>query len=539
LTPIPPPVAIAPVAASNATATAPSHAAGSAPATDTLREAGRGGLAIAFAKLYFILAGTVHQLVLPHLLGLGGYGALASALSLASVAYNPIVSTGIQGLSRALAGAAAAERPAVLRQSFVVHAAAAVLLSALGFVLSPLVAAGLGAPHLTASLRIMSAVLLVYGLYAPLIGALNGQRRLVAQAGFDIFSATVRTAGLIGGALVFAHQAVTASRAAEGACWGFLGGVALVLVTALAVVGIGRRGATVRSWREHAGFVLPLLIGQALLNLLFQADLTLLRRFAGDAAVHSGLPPTAADPFVGAYRTTQLFSFLPYQLLMAVTFVLFPMLASARNDRTRKDVARYVEHGLRIALVITGAMVSVTAGLARPLLRLGFGARAAELGAPALTVLALGFGAFAIFGLLTAVLNGIGRERASLLITAAAFALVVLACFALVRGEALSGALLVRTALATSAGIALATVLAGSLVRREIGSLVPARVLLRVLLGLFVAGSLARVLPIPQPLLVVPAALVVGLTYFGVLLVTRELGRGDLELLRRVVRRRA
>ncbi len=73
--------------------------------TDGSREAGRGGLAVASAKLYFMVTGMVQQAALPRLLGLDGYGALASALSLASIAYNPVISTGIQGVSRAVATA--------------------------------------------------------------------------------------------------------------------------------------------------------------------------------------------------------------------------------------------------------------------------------------------------------------------------------------------------------------------------------------------------------------------------------------------------
>jgi stage V sporulation protein B len=512
----------------------------SSPTTqEASRAAGRGGLAIAGAKLYFIVAGTVHQIALPHVLGLDGYGALASALSLASIVYNPIVGTGIQGVSRAVATAAPGTEAAVLRQSFLVHATVGALVAALAFVLSPLVAAALGAPHLAFSLRILSVVLLVYGLYAPLIGALNGQRRLVQQAGFDVFAATVRTVGLIAGAVVFARASGSSMRGAEGACIGFLGGVVLVLAAGFGVVGVGRAGTSGTRTREHIAFVAPLFVGQALLNLLFQADLTLLRRFAADAATSAGLSPAAADPFVGAYRTTQLFSFLPYQLLIAVTFVLFPMLAGARRDPDRKQAGRYVENGLRIGLVLMGAMVCVTAGLPGPLLRLGFGAQAAAYGAQALTILALGFGAFAIFGLFTAILNGMGYERASLWITALAFALVVGACFGWVRGTALSQALLVRTAIATASGIVVATSLAGIVVYRVVGSLVPLRVVGRVGLALGVAIAVARLLPSGHVLFVVPEAALVVVSYFAVLITTRELGRADLALVLAVLKRRA
>ncbi len=140
----------------------------------------------------------------------------------------------------------------------------------------------------------------------------------------------------------------------EGATVGFVGGASLILTVALLLVGIGKRGASSISVRAHLIFALPVLLGQVLFNLLLQADLTLLRRFASQAALAQGLPAAAADPLVGAYRATQLFSFLPYQLLIAVTFILFPMLAGAARNGDREAVARYVRTGVRLALVLAG-----------------------------------------------------------------------------------------------------------------------------------------------------------------------------------------
>ena len=97
-----------------------------------------------------------------------------------------------------------------------------------------------------------------------------------------------------------------------------------------------------------------------LLNLLFQADQLLLRRFSADAALRAGLELTAADPLVGAYRATQLFCFLPYQLVISVSIVLFPMLARAHRDADGVALARYVRQGVRLALIGAGLIVSVT-----------------------------------------------------------------------------------------------------------------------------------------------------------------------------------
>ena len=81
------------------------------------RTAGRGGLAVAFAKIYFIGVGLVQQVALKPVLGLDGFGALSSALSIASITYNPIVSTSIQGVSRAVAQASPSEQPAMVRRT--------------------------------------------------------------------------------------------------------------------------------------------------------------------------------------------------------------------------------------------------------------------------------------------------------------------------------------------------------------------------------------------------------------------------------------
>jgi stage V sporulation protein B len=508
------------------------------PRPDVARDAGRGGLAVAFAKIYFILVGFVQQIALPRVLGLDGYGAFSSAQSIASITYNPITGTSIQGVSRAVAQAKDAEQSQALRRTLIIHATFAVVFWAAFFIAIPFVCEAIGAPHVTSTLRILSTIVLLYGLYTPLVGALNGKRRFLSQAGLDIAAATLRTIGLVAGAFLVVKLGGSKLEATEGASWGFVFAMVVLLAAALFMVGIGRPGPGGPTVRQHLAFVAPLFLGQILLNLLLQADLTLLRWFAGEAAVARGLALTAADPLIGAYRATQLFSFLPYQLLLSVTFVLFPMLASAARDGDREAVARFVETGVRLALVIAGVMASVTSGLAGPLMRLVFGKDAAEYGTSALETLSLGFGVFAIFGILTTVLNSLKRERVSTLITFVAVVLVGSVCLATVRGGELSGQLLVLTARATSLAIVLSTAVAAFFVYRTTGGLVRPQVVIRVLLATAVAVTVGRFLPDVHKFAVIPFAVLVGLVYLGVLIVTRELSATDLALVRRVLKRR-
>jgi stage V sporulation protein B len=290
--------------------------------------------------------------------------------------------------------------------------------------------------------------------------------------------------------------------------------------------------------RAHVLFALPVLLGQVLFNILLQADLTLLRRFASEAALAKGLPATAADPLVGAYRATQLFSFLPYQLLIAVTFILFPMLASAARDGDRQAVARYVRTGVRLALVLAGLMVSVTAGLSERLLDLVFGAEAAALGGHPLELLAVGFGGFAILGVLTTVLNSLKHERQSAIVTAVAATLVVALCYLRVRGAPFGADLLLLTAEATAAGLFVATLSAAFFVYRAAGAVAPPLTLVRVLVAAAAATAVGRFLPHAGKILTPVYAAVVLAIYVCILLVTRELGAADLNTIRAVASKR-
>lgn len=502
---------------------------------ETARAAGRGGLAITFAKVYFILQGLAQQILLPRVLGLNGYGALASVLSAASVAYNPIVTTSIQGVSRAVARVAPEEQPSVVRRVLAVHAGFAVLSATVFALFAPAAASFMRAPHIEDTLRVMSLVLLFYGLYSPLIGVLNGKRRFVAQATFDIVAATLRTMALV----IVGGIAARSGRGVDGAVLGFVAVTMVVFIAASVMVGFGKSGEAGPTASEHVGYIAPLFAGQILLNLLLQADLTLLRRFAGDAARAAHLSSTLADPLVGAYRATQLFAFLPYQLLVSVTFILFPMLAQADRQGDRKAVASYVSTGVRIAFLVAGLLVSVTSGLSGPLLRLVYSREVAALGAHAMQLLTIGFGAFAILGVLTAVLASLGKERAAAGLIGAAFVLVVILCFAWASGSALDEMLLVRTALSTSAGLVCATVFAALLVRRVAGAVVSQGTLFTTLGALAIAITVGRVLPQGGSAWTIAASALVAFVYASVLVVVGEVGRRDWKVVRAVASRRS
>jgi stage V sporulation protein B len=499
-----------------------------------VRRAGRGGIAVATAKVYFIFVGLVQQILLPRVLGASGYGGLSRVFSFTSIAYNSVVSTSIQASSRAVARAPLEQKPYVIRSVLKLHALAALPIGLLVWISAPIAGHWLNAVHLIPALRIMGGVFFFYALYSPIVGVLNGQQRFLSQAGLDICFATLRTIALITGASWFVRHN---GHGVEGAVWGFVLVSGIITLLAVFIAGIGKAGASSLKIGQHGAFVLPLFAGQILLNTLLQLDITLLGRFAADAAERAGVAAATADTLVASYRATQLFSFLPYQLLLSITFILFPLLAKAHREGKHQDVSLFVSSGIRIALIVAGAIVSVTAGIPGALLRMVFAPNIAEPAVRSMGLLTMGFGSFAIFGILTTALTSLQRERTSAAVTALAVFLVVAIAFALVQGQPFGVSLLWRMAIATSTGLILATLTAGYFVFRLTGSLVSASCLVRVSAALFTAVGLGRAIaPIGLISTVAVAVFLVAL-YLGVLVLLRELNRSDIDRLTAVVRR--
>src|SRR5580693_7285690 len=108
-----------PIERVHATTSASAEPASSASA-DVARAAGRGGVAVLGAKVFFLVVGFVQQPLLRLAVGLGDFGGLAQAMVVANVVNNVVISSGTQGVSRVVAGAPGREDEA-LRAVLKVH----------------------------------------------------------------------------------------------------------------------------------------------------------------------------------------------------------------------------------------------------------------------------------------------------------------------------------------------------------------------------------------------------------------------------------
>jgi stage V sporulation protein B len=513
--------------------------------TDVARAAGRGGVAVLGAKVFFLVVGFVQQPLLRLAVGLSDFGGLAQAMVVANVVNNVVISSGTQGVSRIVAGAPGREDEA-LRSALKVHVPLAIAVAAVMAAAAPLYARFERAEDVVAPLLVLAGVALLYGVYAPLIGYLNGRGRFGRQALLDVTFGTLRTFGLVGVGYAFAARGLSG---VLGTTLGWVAAAGCIVPLAARSTGLG---APVRedaaraapAARAYLLMLLPIAGAQLCTNLLLQVDLGLIGHFLGESAA-AAAPMTdgsasrdAVKAWVAVYRECQTFAFLPYQLLFSVTLILFPMLARARAESDDAAVKAYVARGSRVAAVFGGLLVAVVVALPESLLAFAYGADAAK-GASVLRVMALGQGAFAMLGIATTVLTSLGHELRAAAITLLGLAAVTAACFGLVPGAAFGHAQLVRSAMATGIALGGALVVAAVVVLRRAGAFVPAWTGVRVGLALAVCYGAGHFIPRVSRVLTPVAALVVAAGYCAVLVVTGEVGREDLAMVRALRSKRA
>jgi stage V sporulation protein B len=499
---------------------------------ETAKAAGRGGLAIAAAKVSFMLFGTAQKIALAHLLGDAVWGQVARVFVALNPVNNVVVGTSIQGVSHAVASAPEGGARDAQRQALAVHVPVALGIAAVFAASAGRIAAALGAEHVAPHLRLVALVVLFYGLYAPLVGSLNGQRRFLDQAKLDIFYGAMRTAALLAGAIA-------------AGIWGALVGFALaaMIIVPVAVVRArirngGAAGEGPRfDRRAYLRYLAPTFASQIALNLLMQIDAALLSRFLGEAAGKARA--VEADKLFGVYANVQLFSFLPYQLLISVSFVLFPMLARAKADGDQDAVRRYTMSGVRLAFVLTGLFCGVIASLGPHLLRFVFSEFVSQTGGDALRVLSLAMGSFTILGITSAALTSLDRAVHSMVLTATAVLLIAVGCWLTVPGAEFGAPMLQKSAAAAFGGLTLTVIFGAIALRRAAGGFVPLGTLVRVLGALGVCIFVGTRLPWLGKVAVLAEAAAIGLLYIGILVITREVGRDDLARIKQVIGRRA
>lgn len=511
------------------------------------RRAGRGWLLIAGAKAFFIVSSYATQLLLPRWLGsVQDFGLYSTAMNLASMLNNVLIATTVQTVSKFVAdgGRRSAEpdhelQQQVLRQALLWQLVVGLVLACGSLVSAKWVSTDvLLDPALTPLLRTAAVVIFAYALYGVCVGLLNGQQRFASQARLDMLFSVLRMIGIL--------SAAALGFGAFGAIAGFATASLLVTVVAFFWVGIGRArvgtgaGGAPVPWGTWVAFTAPLWLYQVSLNGLMQVDLAVLKRGIASLGLQAGMLPIAAaanaSRYAGYYRAAQLFAFVPYQLVLAMTMVIFPLVTRAAAAADKERLRVVIAQALRATLLLLAAIAAPVAGAADGIMRLAYPSEYLA-GVPALRVLVVGLSLFAFFVVSATMLNSAGRPGLSAAIGLLALTFTVLLTDRAVVLTGLNGPLLRNAAWATSCGSSVALSMTALALWRCHGAFMPPATALRVPLAAGVAYFIAAAMPHAAPLGALGALVAGGAGYLAVLMLTGELKQSDLSWLRSVVRR--
>jgi stage V sporulation protein B len=397
--------------------------------------------------------------------------------------------------------------------------------------LAPVIARLLLDDQLTRLLRVASVVVFAYALYAAVVGSLNGRHWFSKQARLDLTFSTLRTVGILAGAAL--------GLGAIGAVAGFATASATILSISLIWIGFGQRGEgiPIRRW---LGFMAPIWAYQVCLNGILMIDLQVLKRtatemaFAGTEASQAAVD--IANQYVGYYRAAQTFAFVPYQLIISLTFIVFPMISRATSIGNREATRTTIQHAMRFSLLLLLLVAAPTSGAAHGVMQLAYPAEYLA-GAPALSILVFGVAAFALFAVAATAISGAGQPSLAAMIAGVALLAVVVANRVLVMRAGLGEQTLEAAATGTTIGMVIALILSSWALHRLFGVFIPVATWVRATLAAGVGCAAASATPHESALMAL-VALAAGFTSsLAVLIVTRELGADDWRALRRLVRR--
>ncbi|MBN2716471.1 MAG: polysaccharide biosynthesis C-terminal domain-containing protein [Deltaproteobacteria bacterium] len=513
--------------------------------SDVVKSTGMGVIYITFAKLWFMAMGWALVFVLPRLFewaaggdaaeGQAMYGMYGLVITGISFVNNGIVTGTIQSVSRFTAQDESAAAT-VRRKAFAIMAASGLIIAG-GYALMSGVISKYwfvsDDESLATYMQLSAIVIAFYACYAVFIGTLNGQRRFRAQAMFDIGYTTLKIGLTIG--------FVLAGFKVLGTVLGFIAAATMIAIIA-AVATRRTTGTQPFDGKKFLSFAWVIIAYTFILNLVMMIDLYVLSGFVPKIAMASGMSGSAVTELMkiqaGHYKAVQQLAFIPYQAVIAIAFVVFPLVSKVAQEANGEVAGRYISRTLRFTLILIAGLATVFCGVADGAMNLVF-PKGYAVAAPALRVLSLGIIAFGLLVIANTVLNAAGRKWHAMISVLVGMAVVLgLDSILLATAKSVDASVLTRTAFGTALAMLITLVISLWFVYKQFKAQIPWMSLIRVAIAAALAIGAAQVMPGSGKLITLVHCIGVLVVYFGILAATREFNSEDVSQLKQVMRRK-
>lgn len=471
--------------------------------------AGRGVLFLTISKFYFILAGYAIFFGLPRLLGEELFGLFAIVNSIVAILNAALVYGTIQMVSK-FVSQEEEHGGAVLKSALKLQVAVGGSIFAAYYFSAPLIARCHNDPDLVPFLRLSSLIVICYAFYAIYMGYINGRKRFGLQATLDMSYSTLK--------MLFMLSLAAVGFGAAGAIGGFAIAAFILLVVAVFVCGGRPAGGFVRTI-ELFRFEAFIIVFTLITNLLLQTDLQLIKMRPPQ------VPGALSYTLVAHYAAAQRLAFIPYQAIIAITFVLFPYVSRLTfiNDRAR--LVEYIREALRYSLIILIGIAALFSSNSEGIMRLIFPA-GYEAAAPALSLLVFGIVFFGILYINATIISGSGRPAHSFLLAFGTWVIDAILNYNLIPRYGMMGA-----AFSTTTAMLCGLAASALYVRLKFGTYLPLVSALRICAAGAAVGAISLMLPCAG-LAILAKLAVLSLVYVTVLFLLRELGGDDIARVR-------
>lgn len=414
---------------------------------------GGGLLVITGAKLWFMVGGAMIAFGLPYLFaGMGEdgaalYGQYSDINNTLSILSMMIVTGGVQAVSKWTSQFGGDEERAqgAIWQLWWLMLGIAVFIGG-GFILAaPWIAEARGVPELSSAYQAAGGVLCAYALYVVFIGILNGRKQFTSQALYDAGFTTLKVSLILG--------AVSLGMGVTGAFLGFASAALLIMLIAALRVGLGPKGIHSPS-RAIYGYALQVMAYTLVFNLIFKLDLLMLK-----PAAFATLGAGESDRLMGIYNLALQVSRLPWQVTIAVTFVIFPLLSEATFAQDEEKSRTYIRQTLRYLLILVGAACAGLFALPQTVTNL-FPASYSEM-TTALIWTAPAYLCFTLFNMCNTLLMSAGRATSAFVIGVSSVSLAAFLYWLTLYSELIAGPVTVVEYITTAGQVALVTFTAG------------------------------------------------------------------------------
>jgi stage V sporulation protein B len=380
-------------------------------------------LLIPFAKIYFMITGYAFQIIIARFLTKSMIGMFNYVNSVISPINMILVQGGVQTASHFISRADKDEfkeiKNKILKLFFSIALAIFILLQFLATTISKIITKDV---QNSIYFRIALFIVLFYSLYSVLIGVFNGQKKFKNQAFFDITYSSLK--------ILLVSISLFLGFKLYGILWGWV--FATMIITVLAFLfsmNKGKNGESKVKYKDIAAFSLPIIISQLFFYILLNIDTWMLGILSNkETVLLNG----------GNYLTVTTISRIPFQIVISITFIIFPFISKLSILKDDLVIKSYIETSLRYSVLISAPFVILISAYPSLFLKIIYGSNFVE-NSVYLSILVVGVFFLALFMINITIITASGNPQKSMLITAIVIPIEIILNYFLILNYQLQG----------------------------------------------------------------------------------------------------